>query len=522
MGHLAEVGPFAATTDLRDAQALLRIAMSMGRLGAWSVDLPSMALNWSDEVCAIHQVPHGFRCTVQRAIEFYASWDRPLIAEAFRQCAQEGHPYDLELQLVTARDQWVWARAIGEPERDPSGCIVRVRGALQDITRAKQEAETTRELAERLTATLESLTDGFYTLDRNWRFTYLNSPGERMLQRARHELIAKSIWQMFPGAVGSSFHRQYQHAVQTNESVEFEEHYAPLGIWVQVRAFPSPQGLAVSFRDITAQMKAQQEILRLTVDLEQRVQERTAELEAATRDFEALSYSVAHDLRAPLSAVCGYAQMMGELEGASLSPRGRHFLTRVVAAGKQMDAMTDGLLGLARLSRARFAPEPLDLAQIARDVASMLEDSTGNRGVEFIAPAALPAIGDKVLLTQLMQNLLSNAWKFSRQSVHPRVELSALETRGGGTAYCVSDNGVGFDMSQASRLFGAFERLHSQEEFSGTGIGLALVRKIAERHQGRTWAESTLGSGARIYFAINSPCGCGASTDHGFSHSASG
>jgi PAS domain S-box-containing protein len=502
MGNLADVRAFATTTDLRDAQALLRIAASMGRLGAWSVDLPGMDIHWSDEVRAIHQVPRDFQCTVQQAIDFYAPWARPIMAEAFRQCVEEGRPYDLELQLVTARDEWIWVRAIGEAERDYTGRIARVRGAFQDITRSKQEAERARELAERLSMTLESLTDGFFTLDRNWRFTYVNSPGERMLQRASHELIARTIWQMFPQAVGSNFHRQYQHAMQTNEAVEFEEYYAPLGIWVQVRAFPSPQGLAVSFRDVTTQMKAQQEILRLTVELEARVQERTAQLQAASRDLEALSYSVAHDLRAPLSAVCGYAQMITELEGASLSSRGRHFLSRVVAAGRQMDAMTDGLLGLARLSRARFAPEPVDLAQIARDVATLLQDTARNCGVEFIVPPSLPAFGDRVLLTQLMQNLLANAWKFSSRSAHPRVELSTCVAPDGGTAYCVSDNGVGFDMSQASRLFGAFERLHAQEEFPGTGIGLALVRKIVERHQGQAWAESAPGSGAQVYFVI--------------------
>lgn len=499
---LSEDTPFSSTTDLRDAQALLRVAASMGRLGAWSVELDGMEIHWSDEVRAIHQVPRGFTCTVQQAVKFYAPWARPIMADAFRQCVEEGRPYDLELQLVTARDEWIWVRAMGEAERDAAGRIVRVRGAFQDITRAKQAAERSRELAERLTMTLESLTDGFFTLDRDWRFTYVNPPGERMLGRSRHDLIARSIWQTFPQAVGGKFHREYQRAMQGNEAVEFEEHYEPLGIWVQVRAFPSPQGLAVSFRDVTSQIEAQQEILRLTVQLEERVQERTAELQAASRDLEALSYSIAHDLRAPLSAVCGFAQKIAESESSALSPRGRHLLSRVIAAGLHMDAMTEGLLGLAKLSKARFEPVHVDLAQIARDVAALLQDAAENRPVEFTAPASFPAFGDRVLLTQLMQNLLSNAWKFSGRSERPRVELSSVEAPEGGTAYCVSDNGVGFEMSQASRLFGAFERLHSQEEFPGTGIGLALVRKIVERHKGRAWAESSPGCGTRIYFTL--------------------
>lgn len=498
----SEDAPFGGTTDLRDAQALLRIAASMGRLGAWNVELDTMELHWSDEVRAIHQVSRGFTCSVQQGIEFYAPWARPIVAEAFRECVEQGRPYDLELQLITARDDWIWVRVMGEAKRDPVGRIVRVRGAFQDITRAKQAAERSRELSERLTMTLESLTDGFYTLDRNWRFTYVNPPGERMLERSRSELIARSIWQMFPEAVASKFHREYQRAMQTNEVVEFEEHYKPLGIWVQVRAFPSPQGLAVSFRDVTAQVEAQQEILGLTVRLEERVQERTAELQAANRDLEALSYSIAHDLRAPLSAVLGFAQKIAESEGSALSPRGQHLLSRVIAAGRHMDAMTEGLLGLARLSKERFEPVPVDLAQIARNVAALLQDAPQDGRVELIVPPSLPAFGDRVLLMRLMQNLLCNAWKFSAHGERPRVELSSTTTPQGGTAYCISDNGVGFDMSQASRLFGSFERLHSQEEFPGTGIGLALVRKIIERHKGRVWAESAPGCGARVYFTL--------------------
>jgi PAS domain S-box-containing protein len=507
MVSLAAEGPsedpsFSGTTDLRDAQRLLRIAASMGRLGAWSVELPAMELHWSDEVRAIHQVPHNYTCTAQEAIAFYAPWARPVIAEAFRRCVDHGEPYDLELELVTARDERIWVRSIGQAEHDASGHVVRVRGAFQDITRARQAAEHSRELAERLTMTLESLTDGFFTLDLSWRFTYVNSPCERMLERSRHELIARSIWQAFPQAVGSKFHREYQRALQTNKAVEFEEHYAPLRVWVQVRAFPSPQGLAVSFRDVTAQVKAQQEILRLTVHLEERVQERTAELHTANRDLEALSYCLAHDLRSPLAAVCGFAQKIAESEGHALSPRGQHLLSRVIAAARSMDEMTEALLDLAKVSRSRLVPVSVDLAQIARNVVTLLQDAGEAKRVEFIIPPSLPAFGDTVLLTQLMQNLLCNACKFSAHVEQPRVELTCVPALEGGSAYCVIDNGAGFDMAQAGRLFGAFERLHSQDEFQGTGIGLALVRKVVEKHKGRVWAESAPGCGARIYFTF--------------------
>jgi len=490
-----------ANRDLRDAQALLRVATSMGRLGAWSVTLDTMHLHWSDEVRAIHEVPDDFTCEVDQAIRFYAPWARPIIKEAFRQCAEEGRPYDLELQLVTARGKWIWVRGIGEAERDATGRIVRLRGAFQDISRSKAEAERSRELAERLTMTLESLTDGFLTLDREWRFTYVNPPAERVLQRSRHELIGRPIWRLFPDAVGSRFDQEYRRAMQTGEPVEFEEFYKPLGVWVQVRAFPSPQGLAVSFRDVTVEVKAQHEILRLHVQLEQLVEQRTKQLQDAMHDLEAVSYSIAHDLRAPLAAICGFAQAIEETEGEGLSARGQRHLSRIIAAGRQLDAMTDGLLGLARLSKTALTPQPVDIAQTALKVAALLKEAW-HHPVEFVVPASLPARGDQVLLTQVMQNLLANAWKFTARCERPRVEVCARSMPDGRAAYCVRDNGVGFDMAHASRLFGAFERLHSSAEFPGTGIGLAMVRKIIERHGGRVWAESSPGDGTSFIFTL--------------------
>jgi signal transduction histidine kinase len=163
--------------------------------------------------------------------------------------------------------------------------------------------------------------------------------------------------------------------------------------------------------------------------------------------------------------------------------------------------MTEGLLRLARLSRTALSPVPLDIAQIARHAAALFEEVEPHR-VEFIAPEALPATGDVVLLTQVLQNLLSNAWKFTSGRDHPKVEVFARAAPDGTTAYCVRDNGVGFDMSHASRLFGCFERLHHASEFPGTGIGLATVRKIIERHGGRVWAESSPGNGASFFFTL--------------------
>jgi PAS domain S-box-containing protein len=242
--------------SLERSQTLARMAGRLSRLGAWSVALPDMTVTFSDEVCAIHGMPPGFSPTVKEAIHFYAPEFRAAITAAFGTCVHDGTPFDVELQLITAKGQRVWVRSIGEASRDAAGVIRSVQGAFQDISERKAAEAKTRELAGQLTTTLESLTDGFFTLDRDWRFTYVNREAERLFSLPRAELLGQHIWEKFPEAVGTISHQEYERALRDNVAVQFETFYPPLGIWFDARAFPSTQGLAVHFRDITAVRQA--------------------------------------------------------------------------------------------------------------------------------------------------------------------------------------------------------------------------------------------------------------------------
>jgi two-component system, sensor histidine kinase and response regulator len=242
--------------SVQRSQTLLRMAGRLSRLGAWSVELPALTQTWSDEVCAIHEVPPGSAFTVDEGIRYYAPEFRDAIARAFGDCARAGTPFDVELQIITARGRRVWVRAIGEAERDAGGVIRSVQGAFQDISERKAAEAETRALAERLTTTLESLTDGFFTLDREWRFTYVNREAERLFILPRAELLGHHIWEKFPEARGTISHLEYERALRDNVAVQFETFYPPLGTWFDARAFPSTQGLAVYFRDITAVRRA--------------------------------------------------------------------------------------------------------------------------------------------------------------------------------------------------------------------------------------------------------------------------
>jgi two-component system sensor histidine kinase/response regulator len=243
---------------LRVAEMLARMAGRVSHVGAWSVELPAREVTFSAEVCAIHEVPAGFAPTVEQAIGFCAPEFRETVAAAFEACVRDGTPFDVELQLITGKGRRVWVRSIGEADRDTAGIIQRVQGAFQDISERKAADRETRDLAERMTTTLESLTDGFFTLDRDWRFTYVNHGAERLLALPRAELLGNHIWAKFPEAKGSLSHQQYERAVRDNVAVQFETFYPPLGIWFDVRAFPSTHGLAVYFRDVTAVRQAGQ------------------------------------------------------------------------------------------------------------------------------------------------------------------------------------------------------------------------------------------------------------------------
>lgn len=250
-----------ALEALRESQALQRIAGRVARLGGWSLDLRTRELGWSDEMCVIHDLPAGYRPTLAEVINFYLPEYRSQISAQMEDCASRGTPIDFEFELITAKGRRCWMRAFGEAVRDRKGKIVGLQGSLQDVSERKQAEESVRRLAERLTMTLESITDAFFTLDREWSFTYLNREAERLLNRQPGDLLGRNVWSEFPAALGSSFEQEYRRAMAENVTVNFEAYYPrPLDLWFEVRAYPSEEGLAVYFHDITEARKAREEL----------------------------------------------------------------------------------------------------------------------------------------------------------------------------------------------------------------------------------------------------------------------
>lgn len=255
-------------------------------------------------------------------------------------------------------------------------------------------------------------------------------------------------------------------------------------------------------QEIGEHKTARAEVASLNLGLERRVAERTAELEAANKELESFSYSVSHDLRAPLRAIDGFAMLLQKHLGAGLDPTGEGHLDRVRSATQRMGHLIDDLLRLSRTTRSEMNRRDLDLSELTRGIAADLQVASPGRKVEVAIAPGMAVHGDPTLMRAVMENLLGNAWKFTAKRAEARIEVGQ-RGEGAGSIYFVKDNGAGFDMRYVDKLFGAFQRLHAVTEYAGTGVGLANVQRIIHRHGGRVWAEGVPDQGAAFYFTMS-------------------
>jgi light-regulated signal transduction histidine kinase (bacteriophytochrome) len=275
--------------------------------------------------------------------------------------------------------------------------------------------------------------------------------------------------------------------------------------WYEARMHALPSGGATAYvRDITELKSAEwryQESEQRFRALDASVRTRTQELEIANQELEAFSYSVAHDLRAPLRAISGFTQVVLERLEHGLDARNLEYVERIRTSACHMDRLIADLLRLARVSRAEVAHEVVDLSALASEIAARLQNIDADRRTCITVQPSIRVRGDSGLLRIVLENLIGNAWKFTSATEDSAIEVGAFQEDHMAVCY-VRDNGAGFDMQQADRLFNAFQRLHSPTEFEGTGIGLAMTHRIIQRHRGRIWAEAEPGKGATFYFAL--------------------
>ena len=312
-------------------------------------------------------------------------------------------------------------------------------------------------------------------------------------------LASSSVALLISSRLQGKITRPLFHLVETAQIVSHKKDYS---IRAVIESHDEMGTLVRAFNEMLVQIQERDAALRKSSDeLEQRVINRTQELHAANKELEAFSYSVSHDLRAPLRSIDGFSQALLEDYAATLDQQGREFLQRIRVNSQRMAQLIDDLLNLSRMTRCDIQRGPVDMSAIAFAIASELQRTSPDRQAEwFIAPSVI-ANGDARLLRVVLENLLGNAWKFTSKQERAAIEVGVMPHERT-TAFYVRDNGAGFDMAYAGKLFGAFQRVHEATEFEGTGIGLATVQRIIHRHGGRVWAESAVDRGATFYFTL--------------------
>jgi len=384
-----------------------------------------------------------------------------------------------------------------------------VSAAVRDVSGRRQMEAALRASEARFRGLLDAAPDAMVIVDREARIVLVNRQAQAMFGYGVDELLGQTIEILIPENLraGHVRHRdQYLARPRTRpmgagfDLVARRKDGSQFPVEISLSPLETPEGLLVSaaVRDVTGRKQIEAQLGALNEDLERRV----AELAAVNRELEAFSYSVSHDLRAPLRSIDGFSQALVEEYDDKLDDQGRDYLRRVRASATRMGDLIDDLLTLSRVTRREMRHERVDLSAIARAAAAPLERTTVSPAVQFVVMDGITASGDPQLLRIVLDNLLGNAWKFSSKAATPRVEFGMTLTPSGERVFFVRDNGVGFDMAHAGKLFGAFQRLHAMHEFPGTGIGLATVQRIIARHGGRVWAESAPGQGATFSFTL--------------------
>jgi signal transduction histidine kinase len=370
--------------------------------------------------------------------------------------------------------------------------------------------EALHESEARFRSLFENMQEGFaycrmlFEGDRPCDFIYLhvNDAFERLT--GLKNVIGRRVTEVIPGIrnTDAELFEIYGRVVATGQPEKFERYVQALKMWFSISVYcPAPEHFVAVFDVITARKEVEERIRQFNLELEERVHQRTAQLEAANKELEAFSYSVSHDLRAPLRAVDGFAGILAEDYAGRLDEEGQRVVGVIRHEATRMGQLIDDLLAFSRVGRGPMRSEEIDLASLARTVFEECAAGAVGRRIQLKLNPLLPARGDPSLIRQVLANLLSNAIKYTGPRTEAEIELGS-RVEGNENIYWIKDNGVGFDPRYVGKLFGIFQRLHTEDQFKGTGVGLALIQRIVVRHGGRVWAEGKLNEGAVFSFTL--------------------
>lgn len=506
---LRMIGCHVDITTLKDAEvklqksdAHLRLAQRISKLGSWEFDLHTQAITWSDEVFRMFgRDPEGGTPTFEELQALFHLDDREKHRQTVEQAIATVCPYDIECRILRVDGTQVNVQVKGKPILDSAGDVIQLVGTILDITDRKRTEDYLRQLSDRLTLALQSGAIGTW----DWDMVHEATWDERMYEiYGLQNLGRPAIYQDWVDRVHPDDLEATEATLQAavRGEGEFDVQFRIWRTdgelrWIKATALVQrsddghPLRMTGINSDITNQKQAEENLLRTT-----------AQLEASNRELEAFAYSVSHDLRSPLRAIDGFSQALLEDYGDQLDEDAKDYFDRIRHNVQRMGTLIDDLLSLSRISRSEMRYGTVNLSALVKEQVRELRTLEPNRQVEFIIAPDVIVSADPTLMQIVVNNLLRNAWKFSSHHATARIEFGIIR-QDKRHIYFIKDDGAGFNMAYASKLFGVFQRLHTMSEFPGTGIGLAIVQRAIRRHGGDVWAEGEVERGATFYFTLS-------------------
>jgi PAS domain S-box-containing protein len=490
-------------TDLYRNAESLRLALESAKIGTWDWDMMKDEVTWNDRNYEIFDVPRGSRVTSAIFFALIHPDDRGAVKQAIEAAAQTSGDFAMEFRLARTDRAPRHVSSRGRFLRTSAGDSLRALGVSMDISDRRTAEIRVAESELRFRAVAERAPAMIWSCDPALNRDYFNKTWLTFTGRALEQELGHGWQEGLPGAdvfrwqeiVGAA-------AAQVDPyTIEYRLRRADGALrWVIETGSPrlGPDGAFAGYVgsciDITARKENEAE-------LEEHVRRRTKELEIANQELESFSYSVSHDLRGPVRAIQGFAEIALEECEARNPEAAVERLQRVIRAAERMNKLIDAFISMARISRAELAIEPVNLGKIAEEVISFLRSANPERKVDVSIASGLECMGDERLLRIVVENLIGNAWKFTSKTEDARIDFTA-QLQDGERVFVVRDNGAGFNGALAHKLFHAFERLHHVSQFEGLGVGLNTVNRVIEKHGGRVWAEAVEGAGATFYFTV--------------------